>query len=610
MTTVAPTFREPALPEKSNNNEGSTKPSMRLGALSAGSLLDFPPGASPSPLPTIEQTPNRFLAACAAKLDQEPNPFENTFKQVASGGPIPEPPSGSGFSLSPKPVLPPLTPSPRFMGAFDGASYPFASKTGFTPGGGLTPFSAAIKAMTAESELPIPSSTVDSSTSGPSPMIPASTEPVPPPHLHHQDPQNHYQFPPPPSQQSQPPASAASTSSQPPAPYPPYPLHHQHTDPGVYPISHHPYHHAMGPRGPLHGPYAQGRTASGYPLPVPPPTGVDPMLTQPPPPVAPYPPLEDSAAAAAVGLQLLSGGHGGKADMMRRQSIEAQRGGWPGMVDEENVSSGAPSVSPKQSKRKGSDEGANETKNSKKRARGDDDEGAETKAKANGSAKKGRSRKKSQETGKKGGDAKADTNGNGVMTNGNGMANGGSPVEGRGTSDAGVNGGEFKGPGSSVGDMSDDDDEGRGQRSGSRAKDDDDDPDEKRKSFLERNRQAALKCRQKKKQWLQSLQQKVEFLTSDNETLQNQATQLREEILNLKTLLLAHKDCPIANNNGLNLAAIEASLPFPTHPQMHGGPGGPPMPPGPHPPGPVGVPPGPPHPGMVGGYPVHGLRGY
>lgn len=75
--------------------------------------------------------------------------------------------------------------------------------------------------------------------------------------------------------------------------------------------------------------------------------------------------------------------------------------------------------------------------------------------------------------------------------------------------------------------------------------------EEKRRNFLERNRQAALKCRQRKKQWLKNLETKVEFLTSDNEALQNQATALREEIINLKTLLLAHKDCPIAQANGV-----------------------------------------------------------
>lgn len=85
--------------------------------------------------------------------------------------------------------------------------------------------------------------------------------------------------------------------------------------------------------------------------------------------------------------------------------------------------------------------------------------------------------------------------------------------------------------------------------------------EEKRRNFLERNRQAALKCRQRKKQWLANLQAKVEYLTNDNETLQNQAQSLREEILNLKTLLLAHKDCPIAQANGvMGLDSIQPTV--------------------------------------------------
>lgn len=75
--------------------------------------------------------------------------------------------------------------------------------------------------------------------------------------------------------------------------------------------------------------------------------------------------------------------------------------------------------------------------------------------------------------------------------------------------------------------------------------------EEKRKNFLERNRQAALKCRQRKKQWLQNLQAKVEFYGHENDQLTAQVTSLREEIVNLKTMLLAHKDCPVARNNSL-----------------------------------------------------------
>ncbi|KAI9282696.1 hypothetical protein BY458DRAFT_497043 [Sporodiniella umbellata] len=85
--------------------------------------------------------------------------------------------------------------------------------------------------------------------------------------------------------------------------------------------------------------------------------------------------------------------------------------------------------------------------------------------------------------------------------------------------------------------------------------------DEKRKNFLERNRIAALKCRQRKKQWLTNLQAKVEFLTDDNERLQVQSESLKEEIVNLKTLLLAHKECPVAQSNGFHVNAVQKAMP-------------------------------------------------
>ncbi|CAZ80832.1 unnamed protein product [Tuber melanosporum] len=81
--------------------------------------------------------------------------------------------------------------------------------------------------------------------------------------------------------------------------------------------------------------------------------------------------------------------------------------------------------------------------------------------------------------------------------------------------------------------------------------------EEKRKNFLERNRVAALKCRQRKKQWLASLQAKVEIFSSENDALTAQVTSLREEIVSLKTLLLAHKDCPVARSNGGNMATLD-----------------------------------------------------
>ncbi|KAI4186537.1 MAG: hypothetical protein L6R41_003411 [Letrouitia leprolyta] len=75
--------------------------------------------------------------------------------------------------------------------------------------------------------------------------------------------------------------------------------------------------------------------------------------------------------------------------------------------------------------------------------------------------------------------------------------------------------------------------------------------EEKRKNFLERNRVAALKCRQRKKQWLANLQAKVEIFSSENDTLSAQVNQLRDEIVQLKQILLQHKDCPVSQGQGL-----------------------------------------------------------
>ncbi|KAL7623449.1 Transcription factor [Parahypoxylon ruwenzoriense] len=84
--------------------------------------------------------------------------------------------------------------------------------------------------------------------------------------------------------------------------------------------------------------------------------------------------------------------------------------------------------------------------------------------------------------------------------------------------------------------------------------------EEKRKNFLERNRVAALKCRQRKKQWLANLQNKVEMYSSENDALTAQISQLREEVVNLKTLLLAHKDCPVTQQQGLHGAFMQQAM--------------------------------------------------
>lgn len=67
--------------------------------------------------------------------------------------------------------------------------------------------------------------------------------------------------------------------------------------------------------------------------------------------------------------------------------------------------------------------------------------------------------------------------------------------------------------------------------------------EERRQRFLERNRMAASKCRQKKKQWVQSLEERAEQVTSVNDRLRSHVAQLKEEVLELKTQLLAHRNC-------------------------------------------------------------------
>lgn len=103
-------------------------------------------------------------------------------------------------------------------------------------------------------------------------------------------------------------------------------------------------------------------------------------------------------------------------------------------------------------------------------------------------------------------------------------------------------------------DMDDDDDDDHDdQQDGNKKMTD----EEKRKNFLERNRVAALKCRQRKKQWLANLQQKVEIFSTENDALAATVTQLREEIVGLKTLLLAHKDCPVSQAQGISGMAMQ-----------------------------------------------------
>ena len=69
------------------------------------------------------------------------------------------------------------------------------------------------------------------------------------------------------------------------------------------------------------------------------------------------------------------------------------------------------------------------------------------------------------------------------------------------------------------------------------------DDDVKRERFLKRNRVAASKCRQKKKEYINGLEERARDLTSKRNHLMAYVASLKDEILALKTEMLKHSDC-------------------------------------------------------------------
>lgn len=67
--------------------------------------------------------------------------------------------------------------------------------------------------------------------------------------------------------------------------------------------------------------------------------------------------------------------------------------------------------------------------------------------------------------------------------------------------------------------------------------------DVKRSKFLERNRVAASKCRQKKKEWTQNLENRARELQKNNHQLRMVLDSCRQEVLFLKGELLKHSQC-------------------------------------------------------------------
>lgn len=73
--------------------------------------------------------------------------------------------------------------------------------------------------------------------------------------------------------------------------------------------------------------------------------------------------------------------------------------------------------------------------------------------------------------------------------------------------------------------------------------------EEKRKIFLERNRVAASKCRQRKKQLVQKMEDELSFYSTGYREVSAQMSQLRNHLLNLKYIIEGHKDCPVFLNS-------------------------------------------------------------
>ncbi|RCK56377.1 Transcriptional regulator SKO1 [Candida viswanathii] len=67
--------------------------------------------------------------------------------------------------------------------------------------------------------------------------------------------------------------------------------------------------------------------------------------------------------------------------------------------------------------------------------------------------------------------------------------------------------------------------------------------EEKRKNFLERNRVAASKCRQRKKQLIQKMEDELAFYLTGYRELSAQVAQLRGQLMTLKNVIAGHKDC-------------------------------------------------------------------
>lgn len=69
--------------------------------------------------------------------------------------------------------------------------------------------------------------------------------------------------------------------------------------------------------------------------------------------------------------------------------------------------------------------------------------------------------------------------------------------------------------------------------------------EERRKHFLERNRLAASKCRQRKKQMAAKMEDELKFFSSAYKDLTGEVMQLRDQLMSYRNIFADHKSCPM-----------------------------------------------------------------
>ncbi|KAG0255456.1 hypothetical protein BG011_005114 [Mortierella polycephala] len=97
-------------------------------------------------------------------------------------------------------------------------------------------------------------------------------------------------------------------------------------------------------------------------------------------------------------------------------------------------------------------------------------------------------------------------------------------------------------------------------------------PDAKRQKFLERNRMAASKCREKKRLGTLKIISDADEITARNQSLHETLKELQEEVRRLKNQILCHRDCGcdmiqkfVQSTNFDPNAFTTSSLPVPSH---------------------------------------------